>query len=149
MMDQSIVALTVLIVDDDKYVRDILARWLTAAGYQTRQAEHARAALEAITNDEPAVAVCDVEMPGPDGVWLIGKVREQFPNVGLVLCTGVDVITTAVTMQDGVVAYVVKPFQRPQVLAAVASAAEWHVAEVARGGPRLQRGGLDTWLDAE
>lgn len=148
-VEESIRAVAVLIVDDDQYVRDILSRWLTAAGYEARQAEHSRAALDAVANSEPAVALCDVGMPGPDGVWLIGQIRQQFPTVGLVLCTGVDSVAPAVSMQDGVVAYVVKPFQRPQVLAAVAKAAAWHAAEVARGGPQVQRGGLDAWLDTE
>lgn len=142
-------AVAVLIVDDDPYVRDILARWLTAAGYHTSQAEHSRAALDAVASSEPAVAMCDVEMPGPDGVWLIGRLREQFPNVGLVLCTGVDAVSPAVSMQSGVVEYALKPFQRAQVLAAVAKAAEWHATEIARGGPQAPRGGLEAWLDAE
>jgi len=148
-MDESIGAVTVLVVDDDQYVREILSRWLTFAGYETREAEHSRAALSAIATSEPAVALCDVEMPGPDGVWLIGQVRAQYPNIGLVLCTGVDFIAPAVSMQDGVVAYVVKPLQRPQVLAAVAKAAEWRAATVARGGPPVPRGGLEAWLDTE
>ena len=148
-LDESTAAVSVLIVDDDQYVRDILSRWLSAAGYRTQQAEHSRAGLDAMARDEPAVAMCDVEMPGPNGVWLIGQLRQKFPNVGVVLCTGVDSVAPDVSMQGGVVAYVLKPFQRPQVLAAVARAAEWHLAEVARGGPDPPRGGLDAWLDAE
>ena len=137
---------SVLIVDDDPRIREILVRWLEPAGYRTQQAAHSEAALEAIAGDQPAVAMCDVEMPGPDGLWLVGRLRERYPNIAIVLCTGVSAVPPTISLQAGVVGYVLKPFQRDQLLATVKQAVEWHRAAVAQGDTGAKRDALEEWL---
>ena len=136
----------VLVVDDEASVREILVRWLGAAGYQTDEADSADAALERVAARQPAVALCDVEMPVHNGLWLVERLRERYPTVAIVLATAVDTVPGSISLRSGVVAYVLKPFDRTQVLGAVEKAIAWHRA--AAGGPRqpAASSGLDDWL---
>lgn len=136
--------LSVLVVDDEPAVREVLRRWLERAGYATRQAEHAQAALEMIAASEPAVVICDVEMPGENGLWLIGQIREKYPNVAAILCTHVDDVPPVVSLQGGVIHYLLKPFRHAQVIAATAEAVTWHQSESRRSTAAPQS--LDAWL---
>ena len=56
---------SVLIVDDEPRIREFLVRWLAPAGYDTRDAPDAEAAVDASV---PDVVLCDVQMPGRDGL---------------------------------------------------------------------------------
>ena len=59
----------VLVVDDEIGVRELLCRWLRAVGFSVKAASSAQDALEAIEQGPPAVALCDISMPGRDGLW--------------------------------------------------------------------------------
>src|SRR5713101_857943 len=116
----------VLVVDDESQIRDLLARWIGAAGYEVREAATAAAALEDMQVAVADVVLCDVMMPGENGLWLAGKIRAQFPATALVLVTADRTVSPQISMQPGVVAYLAKPFARHQVLDAVKLAVEWH-----------------------
>ena len=128
---------SVLIVDDEAGIREILRRWLEPAGYSVQQAADAEAALDVLASSVPAAVLCDVDMPGHDGLWLVARVRERFPTVAIVLATAADEVPPAVSLQDGVVGYVLKPFHRQRLLAAVKDAVAWHQAAVARASGQL------------
>lgn len=139
----------VLVVDDEDAVREVLTRWLSAAGHAPREAEDAHAALEAMSKRAAAVVLCDVQMPGgPDGIWLTGELRQRFPMAAIVLATGVSTVPTRVSMQCGVLAYLLKPFNREAVLDAVAQGVAWHT-ETATRGPRPEDTSdrLAAWLE--
>lgn len=123
---------SVLIIDDESGIRDFLARWLAGAGYETRQAGDAETALALLEAAPSDVVLCDVNMPGHDGLWLVERLRERFPTVAIVLATAADSIPPVVSLREGVVDYLVKPFERALVLAAVVRGVEWHAAMVAR-----------------
>ena len=116
----------ILIVDDEPNIRDLLARWLNGSEYVTSQAPDAESAFEMMTAKPADVVLCDIEMPGKGGLWLIPTLREHFPTAAVVLITGVDSVPPAISLQGGVVQYLTKPFTRERVLAAVAEAAQWH-----------------------
>src|SRR5439155_10484946 len=96
-----------------------------AAGYAATDAADATTALELVAMHEFAVVLVDVEMPGRDGLWLVARLRETFPNVAIVLATASVAIPPAVSMQEGVVEYLLKPFELERVVAAVKRAVEW------------------------
>jgi CheY-like chemotaxis protein len=138
---------SVLIVDDQVSFREILVRFLTPDGYSTAQAGDADTALAMMAVTTPAVLFCDIEMPGHDGLWLVAQVRKQFPTVAIVLATSNDAVPASVSLQGGVVAYVLKPFQKEQVLRAVRDASDWHRAAAARGqGQPQAHDPVDEWL---
>ncbi len=116
---------SVLVVDDQPLVREFLVRWLGPAGYETAEAPDAEAALALLAERPFTVVLCDVRMPGRGGLWLVDQLREKFPGVAIVLATGDSAIAPAVSLQSGVVDYLVKPFVRERVLDAVARAVEW------------------------
>jgi FixJ family two-component response regulator len=81
------------------------------------------------------VVFCDVHMPAPNGLWLTGELRRRFPTTAIVLATGDSTLPPKVSMQHGVLAYLLKPFRRSAVLAATGQAAAWHADAVTRGTP--------------
>ena len=125
---------TVLVVDDESQIRELLVRWISSDGYQVREAGTSQAALDDMQIIPADIVMCDVQMPGENGVWLTGQLRSRFPETAIVLATSDRTVSSQVSMQPGVVEYLAKPFTREQVLAAVRLAAEWHVTAVAERG---------------
>ena len=109
------VAGTVLVVDDDEGVRRVLARWISAMGYAVKTAESADVALEIMRDCPIDVALCDVRLPGHDGIWLVDQVRRNYPDISIVLATGLLEMDPMVTLRAGVVGYIVKPFNREEL----------------------------------
>ncbi len=124
---------SVLIVDDEPAMREILRRWLAPAGYDTREAPDAETALDLLTFSASDVVLCDVTMPGHDGLWLAQRLRERFPTLAVVLVTAVDAVPPTVSLRGSVVEYLVKPVEPGRLLAAVSRAVEWHQTALARG----------------
>ena len=125
----------VLIVDDESAVRELLSRWLSAAGYLTHEAIDAESALEFLGTTPVAVALCDQTMPGQGGRWLVTQIRERFPRTAIIMATG-DSVPSEVMLQPGLAGYLSKPFSRTLVVRAVEDAMAWHrVASHAREKP--------------
>jgi DNA-binding NtrC family response regulator len=103
---------TILVVDDDEGVRRVLTRWVADMGYAVQAADGAEKALEVMRDIEVDVALCDVRMPGRDGIWLIDQMRRLHPDTAIVLATGLLEMDPMVTLRPGVVGYIVKPFDR-------------------------------------
>jgi CheY-like chemotaxis protein/CHASE3 domain sensor protein len=116
---------SVLIVDDDARIRELLHRWLAPYGLELRQAVDAKTALAAIAQQRPSVILCDVHMPGHDGLWLAERVRTLAPTTAIVLATGDSTVSPFESLRKGVVSYVLKPFRREQVVAAVEEGLRW------------------------
>jgi response regulator RpfG family c-di-GMP phosphodiesterase len=118
----------VLVVDDDIGVRDLMSRWL-AAGYDVRTACNADEALTRVHGDPPAVALCDIRMPGRDGLWLAQQIRDASPETAVIMATGVQDVASAVTsLQQGAIDYLTKPFGRDRLRDSVMRGVEWHRA---------------------
>ncbi|HXD19582.1 MAG TPA: response regulator [Vicinamibacterales bacterium] len=103
---------TILVVDDDEGVRRVLTRWVADMGYAVKAADGADKALEIMRETDVDVALCDVRMPGHDGIWLIDQMRRLYPAIAIVLATGLLEMDPMVTLRPGVVGYIVKPFDR-------------------------------------
>lgn len=117
----------VLIVDDENNVRDLLARWLETGGYSVTTAASAEEALGLLRHQPSAVALCDIRMPGHDGVWLAEKIREQFPETAVIMATGVqDVAPALQALRQGVIDYLTKPFDRERLREAVTRGLDFH-----------------------
>ena len=117
---------SVLVVDDETGVRDLLTRWL-AGGYDVQTASSASEALQRVNGDPPAVAVCDIRMPGHDGLWLAQQIRKTAPETAVIMATGVQDAASAVTIvQRGAIDYLTKPFGRDRLQESVSRGVEWH-----------------------
>jgi len=125
-------------------------RWISDAGREIAEANSADVALEVMAARPADVVFCDVQMPGgPDGLWLTGELRRRHPSVAVVLATGVSTVAPVISLQAGVIAYLVKPFEREQVLEALATAVKWHQDNQA-AGPQPDDVGdrLTAWLES-
>ena len=120
---------TVLVVDDDHGVRDLLCRWLDSGGYRVAPAGDAEQALDMMGAAPSAVALCDIRMPGRDGLWLADRIRHDHPDTAVIIATGVQDVGAAVeSLRQGVVDYLTKPFGRERLREAVWRGMEWHRA---------------------
>jgi|SoiMethySBSTD1v2_1073268.scaffolds.fasta_scaffold01511_20 cyclic di-GMP phosphodiesterase len=118
----------VLIVDDEKPLRQLLQHWIGAEGATAVGVGSAEEGLALIQAGEvPAVALCDIRLPGKDGLWLAEQLRSGFPDTVVLMTTGVLEFDAAVTsLQSGVVDYLVKPFSRERLTEAVKRALVTH-----------------------
>ncbi|MEP6917911.1 MAG: HD domain-containing phosphohydrolase, partial [Acidobacteriota bacterium] len=112
---------------DENGVRDLMTRWLQSGGYAVRSAATAEEALGRLESMPAAVALCDIRMPGRDGLWLAERIRSQYPETAVIMATGVqDVGPEVHTLKEGVVEYLTKPFGRDRLQEAVTRGLEWH-----------------------
>lgn len=105
---------TVLVVDDERYIVDLLADLLEEEGYGVRRAYDGAAALEIIEQHAPDLVLADVMMPYLDGLSLVGKLRERGVRTPIIL------MSAAVTPRYTDVTFVPKPFDIDHVLHVIA-----------------------------
>lgn len=137
----------VLIVDDERHTRDLLARWLSDAGLVIHQAPDAESALTVLAERPIAVATIDKDMPGQPGTWLVEQIQKSYPGVAMLLATGDDQIPPRISLSRGIQGYLIKPFKRELVVGAVHDAIAW--AKVASKQAKLKDATadpVDTWL---
>jgi len=114
----------VLIVDDEESMRTLLRSWVEREGGSTViEAATAEEGLERVLSDSPAIALCDIRLPGEDGLWLAAQIRIHQPTTAVVMTTGVLEFDAAVnSLQSGAVDYLVKPFSRERLSEALSRA---------------------------
>ena len=101
----------ILVVDDDRAVREALRRTLTLAGYEVQAAEDGEQALEQIARAVPDAVVLDLGMPGIDGVEVCRRVRRLGNRVPILMLTARDAVSERIDGLDvGADDYMVKPF---------------------------------------
>lgn len=100
----------ILIVDDEKPLRDTLARWFRPS-YECLLAPDADAALEIVrTTPDLALMISDIRMPGADGVTLLRRAREIHPGLAAILLTAYGTVELAVAaMKEGAADFFQKP----------------------------------------
>ena len=125
-----------------------MLRQLENAGHELYEAEDAQTALDVMTQTPCDVIFCDIQMPGKDGLWLTAQLRRTYPMSAVILATGVSSVPPNVSMQAGVLAYLVKPFTRQALLTSLATAIKW-VEDTRIHGPKAEDRGdtLTDWLD--
>ena len=118
-------AARILIVDDEPYVCDLLVRWLAADGHNCATAANAETALRLLGRHDFHLVIADIMMPGMSGIDLLNIVSKRFPGVAVLMVTAVDDRRTGIlTLELGAYGYIIKPFERNEILINVASALE-------------------------
>ncbi|MDO7847359.1 response regulator [Hymenobacter sp. M29] len=121
----------ILIVDDSFYMRTMLKNMLTDAGYEVvGEAANGAQALEMATATSPDLITLDVILPDNTGLDVLKSLRQIQPSAKVVMCSAVgqEVIVTE-AIENGALAYIVKPFSEEKVLEIVGSALQGDASE--------------------
>ncbi len=103
----------VLVVDDERSIRSVLRRRLERWGYAVREAASATEALDMMLAEPAHLVISDIRMPQHDGLWLLQRLREQWPETGVIMVTGADDIASIEKSRTlGAAGYVLKPFDQ-------------------------------------
>ena len=114
----------ILIVDDSFYMRTMLKNVLTDAGYEVvGEAANGQQAIEMAASTKPDLITLDVILPDNTGLDVLKGIRENDPDVKVVMCSAVgqEVIVNE-ALESGASAYIVKPFSEEKVLEIVGGA---------------------------
>ena len=126
---------TVLVVDDEPIVRDVVVRYLEQEGYRTLQAADGDAARELLEQEEPSLVVLDLMLPGTDGLdlcrWIRG--RSQLP---VIMVTALGEEADRLTgLELGADDYLTKPFSPKELVARVKAV----LRRSQNGSPKAER----------
>ena len=114
----------VLIVDDEKSIRNTVSEFLRMDGHEVWTAEDADAAMALMAEHACDVVVTDIILPRVSGVTLLQRIKEQAPDVQVILMTGEPTVDTAVeAVRAGAYDYLSKPTGKRELLAVVGQAA--------------------------
>jgi two-component system response regulator RegA len=108
-----------LVVDDDKQVSSLVARWLSKAGYDVSTFEQFGAARERILSDAPLVLVVDVRLEGFNGIQLAILTRQLQPEARIVVLSGFDDPVLRKEASACGAVYLCKPLSAEDLLAAI------------------------------
>ena len=110
----------ILVVDDDVSVCRLLKKILERDGYACQMAENTEAALSKIASQTFDLVISDINMPGKSGIELLKEIKKNYPNMPTLMISGVkDVNTSDSAISLGAYDYILKPFQKNQVLISV------------------------------
>jgi DNA-binding NtrC family response regulator len=138
-------------VDDEPVVRDFLTRCLELWGYSVKQAATAAEAIEIMVTKPASVVLCDIKLPGQNGLWLTERLKAHWPQTPIVMATGIDDLETVRQSRElGAVDYLTKPFKTEQLRAVIERAVAAGLVETAETaetiGPRQE---TSSSLDAQ
>lgn len=117
----------ILAVNDNEAIREIFSAMLTTAGYQCRTASDGLEALALLNSGEEfELLLTNLMMPNLDGIGLLERTKERFPDMPVVLETAVHDISVALAfIRNGGYDYLIEPFEREQLLNVVGRALEY------------------------
>ena len=115
----------ILVVDDEEAVRQLLTDALRSGGYSVEQASSMESAIPLLAAKSYSLILTDLVMPGSTGLTLLEYAHRHYSHIPVVLVTGVHDISVALeAIRMGAYDYLLKPFQREQLLAVVARGLE-------------------------
>ena len=116
---------SILVIDDEVGIRDLLAFELGARGYRAVTAASGEEALKKFQQDKFQLAICDLKMPRMDGVQTLAALKKLDSDVEMIMTTGYGTIETAVAaMKMGAYEFLQKPFDMEELLAVTEKALE-------------------------
>jgi putative nucleotidyltransferase with HDIG domain len=116
----------ILVVDDEEAIREVVTSMLGSAGYNCQQAGSGKEALAILdSGGQFELILSDLMMAELDGIGLLERTKERYPDMPVVMVTAVHDISVALTaIRNGAYDYLLKPFEREQLLATARRALE-------------------------
>jgi len=116
---------TILIIDDDRDMCLLLKRFLSRHGYEVLEAYNGKKALELLESTEPSLVMCDFRLEDIEGNVLLGKIKDIYPQLPVIIITGYSDIKIAVeVMKMGAYDYITKPLFPDEILVTIKKALE-------------------------
>ncbi|MGB2717811.1 MAG: sigma-54 dependent transcriptional regulator [Vicinamibacterales bacterium] len=114
---------TILVIDDEEIMREILEALLTREGYEVRLAANAAAGLDLIRSMPFDAAIVDVMMPGMDGISALDEIKKLDDDLPVLMITAFASVENAIAaMKRGAFDYITKPFKNDEVLVVLRNA---------------------------
>jgi two-component system response regulator AtoC len=115
----------ILVVDDEESVRKMITVLLQKEGYQVSSAKNGKEALEFLDESGFDLVLCDVRMPGMDGLELLERAQTAYPGTTIVMMSAFGTVDLAVeAMKAGAYDYISKPFKPDEILLTLKKAQE-------------------------
>lgn len=115
----------VLVVDDEKAIRDGFERILTKTGLQVLKASRGDIALDILEKKKIFIVLLDLKMPGMDGIEVLSRIRKLDEKIQVIIITGHATVATAIqAMKQGAYDFITKPFEPGQLIVIVNRALE-------------------------
>jgi putative nucleotidyltransferase with HDIG domain len=122
MSDQQV---TLLIVDDEAAIRNLLRQKLSREGYKCEEADAAEQTLNTLATSPIVLVILDIKMPGKSGFELLSEIKADYPDTAVIMATAVTDINVAIQcLKQGADDYLCKPFYLEEVSLAVQRALE-------------------------
>ncbi|MDH5695200.1 MAG: response regulator [Dehalococcoidia bacterium] len=136
---------SVLIVDDEQVVCNLLYSELSERGYLCTTAFNGHSALTKLATQGFDVVLLDINLPGVSGMEVLSKLRSEHPNTAAIMITVINDVDTAVeAIKLGAADYIVKPFDLDKVNASIRTVSETH-----RGLPERRDSEAPLYLGSE
>jgi len=130
----------ILIVDDQREICDLVQEYLSGEGYRTSTAQSGAEMRRVMAQSPVDLVILDLMLPGEDGLTLARSLRQDLPNVGIIILTGRgEIVDRIIGLEMGADDYLPKPFHLRELLArvkAVIRRASSAGAERQSGSPR-------------
>jgi putative two-component system response regulator len=124
---------TILVVDDETPVRNLLAMWLTSHKYRCVRADSAAAARRCLETESIDLITADINMPGGSGIDLLRHVLQSHPDLPVLMLTGNRDTESAIeALNAGAFGYLLKPARAEEFLAQVNHGLELHRLRIGR-----------------
>ena len=100
----------ILIVDDEKPIREMIRKFLTKKDYEVFDAEDGDGAIKIVQEKEPNIVLLDIRMPKSNGLEVLKKIKAIKPDIGVIMVTAVSETEIAEKcMEQGAFDYITKP----------------------------------------
>ena len=130
--------ITVLVVDDEAMIRNLLEKILAQEGYHILLAQDGQAALDIVNTQKVDIVVTDMKMPVMNGLDLLKNLKKVRSDIGVVVMTGnSDTYTVKDALLSGADEYITKPFRSFEIKMIV-ERAYWRILSGANAPPEKQ-----------
>ncbi|MDS4019724.1 MAG: SpoIIE family protein phosphatase [Candidatus Competibacter sp.] len=107
----------ILTIDDEQLVREIITAYLEDSGFEVLQAGDGGTGIDLIRAEQPDLVLCDLRMPGIDGLQVLATVTREFPDLPILVVSGMGGMSDAIqALKLGAWDYVTKPIEDMAVL---------------------------------
>jgi two-component system, OmpR family, phosphate regulon sensor histidine kinase PhoR len=147
-LENSIDTTLILVVDDEKDIRDGSQRILSRIGFQVLTASRGEEALDILKREKPSIVFLDLKMPGMGGMEVLNQIKKIDETILVIIITGYATVETATkAMKQGAYDFIPKPFEPDQMRIVVNRA--WEKIRLTREAEKLERERKRTLLDLD